>query len=71
MLELEARLHRLISPVVDYRDGFLALQGKTLVWQKRGLGTSPRGVLLTRGESDLLRSLLARRGTIRAVVGSR
>lgn len=62
MLELEARLSRLLDPVVDCQDGFLALRGRTLVWRSRGQDDSQQSVMLTQGEATLFRDLLAGRG---------
>jgi len=69
LLELEARLYRLFSPAVYCQDGILALRGRTLAWWNSGHGDSPKTVMLTHGEAELLRCLLARRGRV-AVAGS-
>lgn len=64
LLELEARLYRLFSPIVDCMDGFLALQGRMLVWRTRGSDELPTSMPLTPGEAELLRRLLAGRGWV-------
>ena len=69
LMELEARLYRLFSPVVDCREGFLALRGITLTWRNRGPDGWSKSITLTGGEAELLRCLLARRGRA-AVAGS-
>ena len=62
LMELEARLYRLFSPVVDCQEGFLALRDITLTWRNRGIDGSSKSIMLTWGEAELLRCLLVRRG---------
>ncbi len=64
MLELEARLYRLYSPLAECPDGFLFLQGQTLLWRSRSGDTLATSISLRQGEAELLRRLLAGRGRV-------
>lgn len=63
-LELEARLYRLLQPVIVCGEGLLALRGLALVWRDFTAKGTETSELLSAAEAEMFRLLLAVPGRI-------